>query len=97
MSHICRGKKIVQFGASFGTSLLQTRASSKKPHGFDRERVTLVGKMTIVAASSRLVFFSTGNIDQQEIRAEIWSYSGFVWPFYTLIAFCRHLIFIIQI
>jgi hypothetical protein len=91
MAHICRGKNFVQFGASYGTSLLQTGASSKKPRGSDRERVTLVGEMTIVTASSRLVFFSTGNIDQQEIRAEIWNYSGFVWPFYTLIEFSRHI------
>ena len=74
MAHICHGKKIVQFGVSFGTSLLQTGASSKKPRGSDRERVTLVGEMTIVAASSRLVFFSTGNVDQHEIRVEIWNY-----------------------
>jgi hypothetical protein len=80
MAHICHGKKFVQFGASFGTRLLQTGASSKKPRGSDRERVTLVGKMTI-AASSHLVFFSMGNIDRQEIRAKIWNYSGFVWPF----------------
>ena len=97
MSHICRGKFFVQFGASFGTSLLQTEASSKKPHGSDRERVTLVGETTIVAASSRHVFFSTGNVDQQEIHAEIWNYSGFVWPFYTLIEFSRHLISTFQI
>jgi hypothetical protein len=90
-------KKIVQFGASFGTSLLETGASSKKPRGSDRERVTLVGETTMVAASSRLVFFSTGNIDQQEIRAGIWNYSGFVWPFYTLIEFSRHLMSIIHI
>ena len=72
MAHICHGKKTDQFGASFGTSLLQTGASRKKPRGSDRERVTLVGETTIVAASSRLVFFfSTGNIDKQEIHAEI--------------------------
>ena len=63
MAHICRGKKIVQFGASFDTSLLQTGASSKKPRGSDRERVTLVGEMTFTA-SSRHGFFSRGNIDQ---------------------------------
>jgi hypothetical protein len=80
MAHICHGKKIDQFGARFGASLLQTGAPSKKPHGSDRERVTLVGE-TAIAASSHLVFFSTGNIDQQEIRAEIWNYSGFMWPF----------------
>ena len=56
MAHICHGKKIVQFGASFGTRVLQTGASSKKPRGFDRERVTPVGEMTITA-SSHLVFF----------------------------------------
>ena len=40
----------------------------------------LVGE-TIIAASSCLVFFSTGNMEQQEIRAELRNYSGFVWPF----------------
>jgi hypothetical protein len=55
MAHIYHGKKFIQFLASFGTSLLQTGASSKKPHGSDRERVTLVGETTI-AVSSRLVF-----------------------------------------
>jgi hypothetical protein len=59
MAHICHGKIIVQFGASFGTRLLQTEASSKKPRGSDRERVTPVGETTI-AASSRLVFFFYG-------------------------------------
>jgi hypothetical protein len=56
MAHICHGKKIDQFGASFGASLLQTGASRKEPRGSDRERVTLVGETTI-AASSHLVFF----------------------------------------
>jgi hypothetical protein len=70
MAHTCHGKKIVQFGPSFITNLLQTGASCKTPRGFDWETCPLVGE-TIIAPSSRLVFFSTGNIDQQEIRAEI--------------------------
>jgi hypothetical protein len=39
-----------------------------------------------------LYFSTTGNIDQQEIRAKILNYSVFVWPFYTLIRFSRHII-----
>jgi hypothetical protein len=70
MAHICRGKKIVQFGATFITSLLQTGASRNNPRGSDRERVPLVGE-TIFAPSSRLVFFSIGNMEQREIRAEL--------------------------
>jgi hypothetical protein len=94
MAHICHGKKTDLFGASFGTRLLQTGASRKKP---------LIGNVSPLWAKQQslplltLYFISTGNIDQQEIRAEIWNYAGFVWPFYTLIEFSRHLMSIIQI
>ena len=70
MAHMCHGKFFVQFGASFGTSLLPIGASRKDPRGSDRECVPLIGETTI-AASSRLVFFSTGNMEQQEIHSEI--------------------------
>jgi hypothetical protein len=70
MAHICRGKKIVQFGPSYITNLLQTGACRKNPSGFDRETCPLVGE-TIIAPSSSLVFSSTGNTEQREIRAEI--------------------------
>ena len=36
-------------------------------------------------------------MERHDIRAEISNYSGFVWPFYTLIEFPRHLMSIIQI
>ena len=70
MAHICRGKKIVQFGPSFITNLLQTGASRKNPRGFNRETCPLVGQM-IITPSSSLVFASTCDTDQLEIRAEL--------------------------
>ena len=70
MAHICRGKIIVQFGPSYITSLLQTGACRKNPRGFDRETCSLVGQ-TIIAPSSSLVFSSTHNTEQREIRAEL--------------------------
>jgi hypothetical protein len=70
MAHICHGKKIVQFGPSFITNLLQTGASRKNHRGFDRETCPLIGE-TIIAPSSRLVFSSTRNMEQREIRAEL--------------------------
>jgi hypothetical protein len=70
MAHICHGKNIVQFGPSFITNLLQTGACRKNPRGFDKEMCPLVGE-TIIAASFHLVFFSTGNMEWQDIRAEI--------------------------
>ena len=70
MAHICRGKNIVQFGPSFITNLLQTGACRKNPRGFDRETCPLVGEM-IIAPSSNLVFSSTRNMEQREIRAEL--------------------------
>jgi hypothetical protein len=57
------GKFFIPFGAGFGISFSQTRASHKKTHGFGRERVTFVDETTFVA-SSCLDFFSRGNIDQ---------------------------------
>ena len=50
-------KKIVPFGAGFGISFSQTRASHKKPHGSGRERVTFVDETTFVASSCLDFFF----------------------------------------
>ena len=72
-AHICRGKNIVQFGPSFITNLLQTGACRNNPHGFDREMCPLVGEM-IIAPSSSLLFSSTRNMEQLEIRDELWNY-----------------------
>ena len=49
--------------------LLQTGACHS-PRGFDRETCPLVGQK-IIAPSSSLVFSSTRNAEQQEIRAEL--------------------------
>ena len=56
-------EKFVPFGVGSGICFSQTRASHKKPHGFGRECVTFVDEMTFVA-SSRLEYFSRGNIEQ---------------------------------
>ena len=66
MAHICRGKNI----ANSVQDLLQTGACRKNPCGFDRETCPLVGQ-TIIAPSSSLVFSSTRNTEQREIRAEL--------------------------
>ena len=42
----------------------------KKPHGSDRETCSPSGR-NVTTASFRLVFSSTGNMEQQDIRAEI--------------------------
>ena len=75
MAQICYGKKIVPFGAGFGISFSQTRASHKKPDASGRERVTFVDE-TIFVASSCFQFFSSVNIEQQECRIKFWNFSG---------------------
>ena len=69
---------------------------SKKPRGSDREMCPPCGR-NVITASFRLVFSSTGNMERHDIHAKIYTYSGFVWTFYTLIEFPRHLMSIIQI
>ena len=71
MAHICRGKNIVQFGPSFITNLLQKlELLSKMPRGSDRETCPPCGR-NVITASFRLVFSSMGNMERQDIRAEI--------------------------
>ena len=77
-------QKIVSFGTSFGISFLQTGASLKKARGSERERVTFECE-TIYAAP--LEFLCRVNIELHECPVKFWNYSGFVWPFYTLIEF----------
>ena len=43
---------------------------SKKPRGFNRETCLACGR-NVITASFRLVFSSTGNMERQDIRAEI--------------------------
>ena len=66
MTYICCGKNI----ANLGQALLQTGPCRKNPRGFDRETCPLVGQ-TIITPSSSLVFSSTRNMEQQDIRAEL--------------------------
>ena len=61
MAPTCRGKKLVQFGTSFGTNFLQTGASLKKAHGSVRDLVTYVCETTYVV-SSRLDLFYRGKM-----------------------------------
>jgi hypothetical protein len=71
-------KKNVPFGAGFGISFSQTRASHNKPHGSGRERVTFVDEMMFIA-SSCFQIFSGVNIEQQESRFKFCYFLGFVW------------------
>ena len=57
----CRGKKLVQFGTSFGTNFLQTGASLKKAHGSERDLVPYVCETTY-AVSSYLDLFYRGSM-----------------------------------
>ena len=66
MDYICHGKNI----AYLGQALLQTGAYRNNPHGFDRQMCPLVGQM-IITPSSSLVFSSTCDTEQLEIRAEL--------------------------
>ena len=66
MAHICHGKNI----ANLGQALLQTGACRKNPRGFNRETCPPCGRK-IITASFRHVFSSTGNMERQDIRAEI--------------------------
>ena len=67
MAHICRGKNI----ANLGQALLQT---SYKLEPVARTLVVSIGKrvgQTIITPSSSLVFSSTRDTEQPEIRAEL--------------------------
>ena len=70
MAHICRGKDI----ANLGQALLQTpykpELLSKMLRGSDREMCSPCGR-NVIPASFRLVFSSTGNMERQDIHAEI--------------------------
>ena len=79
----CCGKKIGRIGTDFGIRFLQTGASLKKAHGYEREHVIFECE-TIYAAT--LEFLYRGNIELYECPVK-WNYSGFVWPFYTLVEF----------
>ena len=70
MAHICRGRNIANLGQALLQNLLQTGACCKNPRGFDRETCPLVGQ-TIITPSSSLVFSSTRDTEQLEIRAEL--------------------------
>ena len=70
MAHICRGKNI----ANLCQALLQTSYKpellSKKPRGSNRETCPPCGR-NVITAFFRLVFSSMGNMERQDIRAEI--------------------------
>ena len=84
MTPTCCGNVFGRIGTSFGVNFLQTGASLKKARGSVRERVTFECE-TIYAP--RLEFLYRGNIELHECPVKFWNYSGFVWPFYTLIEF----------
>ena len=73
-------KNIVPFGAGYGISFSQTRASHNKPYGFGMKRATF-GDETISVASYCFQKISSVNIEQQECCVKFWNFSGFVWTF----------------
>ena len=70
--------------SNLGQVLVQ---ASYKAELLARSLVVPIGNVTPLWAKRQslpllaLYFSSTGNIDQQEIRAKILNYLGFVWPF----------------
>ena len=96
MALICRGIFLSIVAQVLLQASCKLELRSKKPRGSDRETCPPCGR-NVITASFCLVFSSTGNMERQDIRVEILTYSGFVWPFYTLIEFPRHLMSIIQI
>ena len=90
------GKKIVQFGTSFGISFLQTGASLKKAHGSDSGCVTFVGEITY-AASSCPDFFIEATKTNRSVVLKFGIIQGSFAHFCTLTDFSRHLMCIIQI
>ena len=96
MAPTCCGKKFVPFGAGFGISFSQTRASHKKPHGSGGERVTSVDETTFVA-SSCLHFFLDATSTNRSVVLKFGIIQGLFGHFYTLTEFLRLLMCIIQI
>ena len=80
MAATCSGKNIVSFGAGWGISFSQTRASHNKHDGFGRERPTF-GDKTISIASYCFQKISRVNIEQLECCVIIRDFSWFVWTF----------------
>jgi hypothetical protein len=66
----CCGKKIVQFGTSFGINFLQTGASLKKTHGSERELVTYVCETTY-AALPALIYFTEATCNYRSVVLKI--------------------------
>ena len=63
-------------------SFIQTGASIKMPHGSERE----LGHMICVRNDIRCIFLPWFILQRQHATVQnIWNYSGFVSPFYTLI------------
>ena len=83
-------KNIVPFGAGYGVSFSQTRASQKKPHDSVREMCHLCGQNDICRLFLLLVFPGV-NIEQQDCHVKFWNFRGSFGHFYTLTEFSRHL------
>jgi hypothetical protein len=86
MAPTCCGKIFVRFGTSFGISFLQTGASLKKAHGFDRGCVTFMGETTYTA-SSYLDFFTEARKTNRNVVLKFGIIPGSFGLFYTLIEF----------
>ena len=75
-------KKLDAFGQVFGISFLQTGASLERTRRSRGGTCHLCVRKDICYLPP-LFFY----IELYECRVKIWNYSGFVWPFYTLIEF----------
>ena len=69
-----------KFGAGFGISFSQTRASHNKRDGFGMKHATFGDEM-ISVASYCFRKFSSANIEQEECCVKFSYFSGFVWKF----------------
>ena len=79
------GKKIGCIWTSFGISFLHTRACLEKTRGSWGGTCHLCVWNNIRCLP--LDFLYRGSIELYECPVKFWNYSGFVWPFYTLIEF----------
>ena len=70
MAHKYRGKIIANLGQALLRTSYKPELLSKKPRGSDRETCSPC-YWNIITASFRLVFSSMGNMERQDIRAQL--------------------------
>ena len=97
MASTCCGKKIVPFGAGFGISFSQTRASHNKLDGFGRERPTFGDEMISAASYCFQIFSSVSTENNRSVMSIFAIFGGLFGHFNILTEFSRHFMCIIQI